>query len=124
MKIICSDFDGTITRHSRYPNLGEANTEFITWLKKKKEDGVKLILWTCRTGQLLQEAIDFCERHGLTFDAVNDNLPEIKEKFGENPRKVFAHLYIDDASVVPWEIVKPKPKVEPKIQRRKAKIVR
>lgn len=125
-KIFAVDFDGTITKHSRYPNLGEANTEFITWLKKQKEDGVKAILWTCRTGQLLQEAIDFCERYGLTFDAVNDNLPEIKEKFGENPRKVFAHKYIDDLSAVPWEIVKPKPKpkVEPKIQRRKAKIVR
>jgi hypothetical protein len=56
---------------------------------------------------------------------VNENLPEIKEKFGENPRKVFAHRYIDDASAVPWEIVKPKskPKVEPKIPRR-ARIVR
>lgn len=124
-KIFAVDFDGTITKHSRYPNLGEANTEFITWLKKQKEDGVKAILWTCRTGQLLQEAIDFCERYGLTFDAVNDNLPEIKEKFGENPRKVFAHKYIDDLSDVPWEIVKPKPKTEkPTIQRRKARIVR
>lgn len=125
MKIYAIDFDGTITRHSRYPNLGEPNMEFITWLKKQKEVGVKAILWTCRTGQLLQEAIDFCERYGLTFDAVNDNLPEIKEKFGENPRKIFAHKYIDDASAVPWDIVKPKPKPEkPVVPIRRARIVR
>ena len=124
-KILAIDFDGTITRHSRYPNIGEANTEFIDWLKKQKEDGCKLILWTCRTGRLLQEAVEFCEKHGLTFDAVNENLPEIIEKFGGDTRKIFAHKYIDDASAVPWEIVKPKPKQEkPVTPMRKARIVR
>lgn len=117
-------FDGTITRHSRYPNIGEANLELIEWLKSEQENGVKLILWTCRVGWLLDEAVRFCERYGLTFDAVNENLPEIIEKFGSDTRKIFAHKYIDDASAVPWEIVKPKPKTEPKIMRRKAKIVR
>lgn len=124
MKIYAIDFDGTITRHSRYPNIGEANLEFIEWLKSEKENGVKLILWTCRVGWLLDEAVRFCERYGLTFDAVNENLPEIIDKFGGDTRKIFAHKYIDDASAVPWEIVKPKPKTEPKIMRRKAKIVR
>ena len=118
-------FDGTITKHSRYPNLGEANTEFITWLKKQKEDGEKLILWTCRTGRLLEEAVEFCVRYGLTFDAVNENLPEIIEKFGGDTRKIFANKYIDDASAVPWEIVKPKPKPEkPITPMRKSRIVR
>lgn len=122
MKIYAIDFDGTLTRHSRYPQIGEANTEFIAWLKSQQAEGAKLVLWTCRTGRLLDEAVKFCESFKLRFDAVNDNLPEIKEKFGENPRKVFAHLYIDDASVVPWEIVKPKPK--PEVPRRRARIVR
>lgn len=36
MKILAVDFDGTITRHSRYPKIGEPNTEFIEWLKKEK----------------------------------------------------------------------------------------
>ena len=126
MKILAIDFDGTITVRSRFPEIGEPRIEFIEWLKSQQEEGAKLVLWTCRTGQLLDEAVKFCESFKLRFDAVNDNLPEIKEQFGENPRKVFAHVYIDDASVVPWEIVepKPKPKAEPKIQRRKAKIVR
>ncbi len=124
MKIYAIDFDGTITVRSRYPNIGEANTEFIEWLKHEQDGGVKLILWTCRVGKLLDEAVEFCGRYGLAFDAVNENLPEIIEKFGSDTRKIFAHKYIDDASAVPWEIVKPKPKTEPKILRRKAKIVR
>lgn len=118
-------FDGTITRHSRYPNLGEPNIEFIEWLKSQKKDGVKLILWTCRVGRLLEEAVDFCSRHGLQFDAVNENLLEIIEQFGGDTRKIFAHKYIDDASEKPWEIVKPKPKPEePVVPRRKARILR
>lgn len=118
-------FDGTITKHSRYPQIGEANTELIEWLKAQKQDGVKLILWSCRTGRLLEEAVDFCSRHGLQFDAINENLPEIIEQFGGDCRKIFANKYIDDASAVPWEIVKPKPKVEkPVAPRRKARIVR
>jgi hypothetical protein len=74
---------------------------------------------------LLDEAVRFCNGFGLEFDAVNENLPEIIEKFGGDCRKIFANRYIDDASAVPWEIVKPKPKVEkPVMQRRKARIVR
>ncbi len=37
-----------------------------------------------------------CKEHGLIFDAVNDNLPEIVEAFGGNCRKIFANEYIDD----------------------------
>ena len=126
-KIYAVDFDGTITRHSRFPELGEPNTELIEWLKREKEDGVRLILWTCRVGELLQEAVKFCEKYGLTFDAVNENLPEIIESFGTDTRKVFANVYIDDLNKTPWEVInyKPKPKPEkPEIPIRKTKIVR
>jgi hypothetical protein len=32
----------------------------------------------------------------LSPDAVNDNIEELKREFGNNPRKVFANVYIDD----------------------------
>lgn len=38
----------------------------------------------------------WCKEQGLIFDAVNDNLPEVIEEFGENCRKIFANEYIDD----------------------------
>lgn len=41
-------------------------------------------------------ALQWCYAHGLDFDAVNDNLPAHIEKYGNNCRKVYADVYIDD----------------------------
>lgn len=60
-----------------------------------------LILWTCRAGEKLQEAIEWCREHGLLSDAVNDNLPEMIEKWGSNSRKITADIYIDDKAEIP-----------------------
>lgn len=45
------------------------------------------------------EAIEWCKQHGLTFDAVNDNLEEIKQKYQHNSRKITADIYVDDKAV-------------------------
>jgi hypothetical protein len=41
----------------------------------------------------------------MTFDAVNENLPDMVEKFGNDCRKVYADVYIDDAAVKPEDFV-------------------
>lgn len=94
------DFDGTIVTN-KYPRIGEPNTALIQRLRQAQREGVGLILWTCRTGIALQEAVRFCAAQGLVFDAVNENLPCIKSRFGTDPRKVYAHKYIDDRSCQP-----------------------
>lgn len=96
--IIAVDFDGTLCEN-QYPEIGKPNSVLIDDLKMRKDNGAKLILWTCRVGDRLEQAIDWCRDHGLVFDAVNQNLPEIVESFGGDPRKVFAHEYIDDRNV-------------------------
>ena len=55
-----------------------------------------MILWTCREGKLLYDAMEACFDWGLQFDAINDSLPEWKEHFGTSPRKIGA----DEAKVV------------------------
>lgn len=97
-KIIAVDFDGTLSM-GIWPNTGEPNVELIEFLKDRKSKGDKLILWTCREGGALEEAVNWCEREGLEFDAVNDNIPEMIEKYGTNSRKVSCDYYIDDRAV-------------------------
>lgn len=98
------DFDNTL-RKSRGLDKGKPNTELIGRLKKmQKYHNVKLILWTCRTGEMLEEAIKWCKKQGLIFDAVNENLQESIDYFGSDSRKIFAHKYIDDSAefVADW----------------------
>ena len=58
--------------------------------------GAGLILWTCREGELLENALEACTRWGLHFDAVNDSLPSWKKFYGNDTRKVGATEYWDD----------------------------
>ena len=93
--IIAVDFDGTLCKE-RWPEIGPPNQPLIDWLILERGRGVGLILWTMREGEKLDAAIKWCAERGLQFDAVNDNLPEMQKRFGNNPRKVFADIYIDD----------------------------
>ena len=99
-QIIAVDFDGTLC-FSNWPELGEPNLPLIRYLIAQKHAGNKLILWTCRVGEALENAVSWCRDHHLEFDAVNDNLPEIIEKYGTNSRKITCEYYIDDKAILP-----------------------
>lgn len=94
-QIYAVDFDGTLCE-SKWPGIGAPNKKLIQHLVQRRAEGAKVILWTCRVEERLQEAVDWCRRFGLEFDAVNDNLLESIEKYGVNSRKVYATCYIDD----------------------------
>jgi len=98
MRIIAVDFDGCLVT-DKFPDIGEAIPETISRLRAEKENGAKLILWTCRVNERLTAAVEWCIRNGLCFDAVNENLPEIIEAFGGDTRKIYATEYWDDRAV-------------------------
>ena len=95
MSTIAVDFDGTLCK-AEWPEIGAPNTRLIEWLKERQAAGDKVILWTCRCGEMLEKALVWCSVWGLTFDAVNENLAENVEKYGNDCRKVFADIYLDD----------------------------
>ena len=97
--IIAVDFDGCLAAGGKWPEVGEPNQTLIDWLASLRKGGHKIILWTCRVDEALEHAVALCRDNGLEFDAVNDNLPEVKELYGTNSRKITADYYIDDKSV-------------------------
>ena len=99
-KVIAVDFDGTLCI-DRYPAIGNENIALIEKLKHLRNNGCKLILWTCRKGMYLDAAIHWCQDFGLEFDTINENLPEHIDFYGDDSRKIFADIYIDDRSVHP-----------------------
>ena len=94
--IIAVDFDGTIVE-SDYPRIGKPIPfAFDVLLRLQREGRHRLILWTVRDGELLQEAVEYCARGGLEFYAVNQNFPNEPEG---SPRKLNADLFIDDRNL-------------------------
>ena len=100
MATIAVDFDGTIVEH-RYPEIGEERPFAIDTLKMLITDRHKLILWTVREGQLLDDAVNWCRERGVEFYAINRDYPE--ETFENNPhfsRKLNSIDYwIDDRNI-------------------------
>ena len=81
-KAYAVDFDGTLCVKTGGRKSGNQNQELIGYLVGRRRQGDKVILWTCRSGEPLQKAVEWCQGHGLKFDAVNENLPERIEFFG------------------------------------------
>lgn len=99
--IIAVDFDGTIVE-DKYPGIGRERPFATATLRQLIKDGHQLILWSVREGDLLNEAVEWCEERGVRFYAVNKDLDEDKKdpqgKSGYS-RKVKAQMFIDDRNV-------------------------
>lgn len=114
---IAIDFDGTIVEHE-YPHVGRPVPLAIEYIKQFKEAGHKLILWTMRSGETLDDAVEYCRANGVEFDAVNQGLGD---RNWTSSNKAHANVYIDDAAfgcplvpgqdskrgMVDWRIVGP-----------------
>ena len=98
--IIAVDFDGTLC-DNKYPDIGLPMHDVIDELcRMQRYEGAKLILWTCRTEQQLNDAVKWCDEQGLHFDAVNENLPEVNAAWDKPPGpKIFANIYLDDRAM-------------------------
>jgi hypothetical protein len=99
-KIIAVDFDGTLCER-KYPDIGAPITPVIEYVKERKAAGDIIILWTCRVGVHLENAVEWCKRQGLTFDYINENAPERVGQYGGDTRKISADEYIDDKANPP-----------------------
>lgn len=94
---IAVDFDGTIVEDA-YPKIGRPKLFAFETMKMLQQRGHRLILWTYRHGDRLQEAVDFCKEHGIEFYAVNKSFPE-EEFDGSVSRKLNADYFIDDRNI-------------------------
>lgn len=96
---IACDFDGTIVIDD-FPEIGAERKHVTDVLRRLHAAGHVLILWTCRRDQdernYLTEAVEFCKSIGLDFHYINDNP---MNEWPSQPRKVYAHVYLDDRAL-------------------------
>lgn len=96
-KIIAFDFDGTVCE-DEFPKIGKPKLDVIRKLKDYQDSGkASLILWTCRNGEHLDEALIWlADNFDLIPDAVNENIPSLGFK---TSNKIFANVYLDDRAL-------------------------
>lgn len=92
--IIAIDFDGTCVTHA-FPAIGE-DIGAVPVLKALVNCGHQLILHTMRDATYLSEAEAWFAKNEIPLYASNDNPSQVK---WSKSRKVYAHLYIDDAAL-------------------------
>lgn len=97
--IIAVDFDGTIARTSfpviegEMPGVREALAELMRC-------GHYIIVWTCRQGRDLIDAVNWMVENRIPFDRINDECPRQIEIYGGRDfGKVYADVYIDDHNI-------------------------
>jgi trehalose-6-phosphatase len=92
--IIAVDFDGTIVSGG-WPDITQAVPlpHALETLLRLQQAGHRLVLWTCREGGRLAEALGWCAAQGLSFCAANGPAPGDHHTAS---RKIYANLYIED----------------------------
>ena len=92
--IIAIDFDGTVVTHA-YPHMG-MDAGAVPVLKELVANDCKLILYTMRSGQLLEKAVQWFKEQKIPLYAINENPGQ---KSWTSSPKVHADLYIDDSAL-------------------------
>lgn len=96
--IIAVDFDGTLCE-SAYPAIGKVMLGAKKSLIELRERGHYVIVWTCRTGDRLLDAVNWLQAEGIPFDRINDHNPDNLALYGDGGKKVYADVYIDDKNL-------------------------
>ena len=94
MAIIGVDFDGSVVTHE-YPNVGK-DIGAIPVLKELVVNGHFLILNTMRSAWTLDAAVKWFKENDIPLYGINKN--PTQDTWTSSP-KVYADLYLDDASL-------------------------
>lgn len=98
--VIAVDFDGTLCEHA-FPEIGPPKEKVIAKVRELQARGHRIVLWTCREGEPLEEAVAWCESQGIRLDRVNENYYPVLD-FATH--KIVADIYLDDKAVHPDEL--------------------
>jgi hydroxymethylpyrimidine pyrophosphatase-like HAD family hydrolase len=106
--VLAVDFDGTITKYNCFPYANEVMPHAAEVIRLLHDLGVVIVLWTCREGIFLLEALDYCRKQDVPIDYANENLPEIDVNGSYAQHKVYGTMYVDDANAggfIGWIVV-------------------
>lgn len=110
--IIAVDFDGTLCEN-KFPEIGAPKLDVIEAIKNMQEEGHEFILWTCRMGDNLDQALKFLDNYNLHFSKINQDSEVHLNMYEGRPRKIGADFYVDDRALSPDKFVELAKRVDP-----------
>jgi len=104
--IVAIDYDKTLAQ-TTYPDVGALYPSAKEVINKWVNQGIYIIIWTCRTGESALKAESSLLENGLFFHKFNDHHPNGLLHYGSEiqmeqklySRKVWSHVLIDDTSI-------------------------
>lgn len=87
------DFDGTLVSWN-FPLVGK-DIGAVKVCRDLVKKGVKIILYTMRNKEFLDDAVKWCEDNDIKLYGVNEN----PSQTWSDSRKVHADIYIDDQAL-------------------------
>lgn len=98
-KVFAIDFDGTISTEENFPDTGSPIPFAKEVINHIRDLGGIVIIWTCRSGDAELAAKKYLADHEISYDYMNENCSLMKDKYGNDPRKIGADIYIDDKNM-------------------------
>lgn len=91
--IVAFDYDDTIS-----PNTGKCCDQVIELLQEcSKIDTIDMIVFTVRNSMDYPLIRSYCVEHGIRCDAINENIPRMKDQFGSGfDSKMLYSVFLDD----------------------------
>ena len=93
--LIGIDFDGTVVEF-RFPEIGPPVIHALDVIHELQEYGHKLILWTVRGDQYLEDALWYLKANWVNLYGINKN-PE-QDNWSDSP-KAHCDVYVDDLAM-------------------------
>lgn len=92
---VAVDFDGTLAEETNFPDIGEPREGAREAMKRLRESGARIIIFTVRGKKYEKDIREWLEHHEILFDYINENPDQPKDSSG----KIVADVYIDDRAV-------------------------
>ena len=99
MPVISIDFDGVIVQ-DKWPEIGEEIPGAVSTINQWYDAGYWIIINSCRDS--VHERVllkDWLRHNCVPYHAINENLEWRIKKYGTDPRKIGADIYIDDHNI-------------------------
>lgn len=94
--VLAIDFDKTLS-DSSYPECGEEIKPICDFIREAQKEDIYLILDTCRNGEVLDKAVNWCYNHNIFPHYINENAKDRIDIFGDT-RKISCDIRIDDVN--------------------------